>query len=108
MTVSPNINPWRKTPPANLHQFDSLDLTGATRLCILNEIDQAKRSGLIRESLGQRARRVTDDARAKGLLRFVPATQDTQEGVGTDGVAVSQAGEDDAAQGRLGGQGGAP
>ena len=75
MNISPmHLNPWStRKSTSDQPALDKLDCSPRGILTRLNAVDDAIREGLVIESLGQRARRIVDEGRAKGLVKQAPS-----------------------------------
>ena len=73
MTLSSPINPWSSRHITAEHGPRSqLDSSPRALLIHLNAIEDAISQGLIVESLPQRARRIVEEGRARGLIKQAP------------------------------------
>ena len=68
-----HLNPWStRKPTSDQPALDKLDCSPRETLARLNAIDDAIQEGLVIPSLGQRARRIVEEGRARGLIKQAP------------------------------------
>ena len=68
-----HLNPWStRKSTTDQPALDKLDCSPRALLIRLNAIDDAISQGLVVESLPQRARRVVEEGRARGLVKQLP------------------------------------
>ena len=74
MTFPCSTNPWMKAKSTSAERaLDKVDCSPRGLVARLNAIEDAIREGLVIESLGQRARRVVEEGRARGLVKQAPS-----------------------------------